>query len=283
MMNKVKKTNYHTHSHYCDGKDVPEKYIKKAIREGFYALGFSSHAPVPFENNFAIEVERLQEYRDEIRGLAENYKYDIRIFLSLEIDFVTGVTKDFAAFQKELGLDYIIGSVHLVRNTDPDNLWFIDGPRVEIFDEGLKRIFDGDSKKAVKAYYYQINEMLESQPVDVIGHMDKIKMHNKARYFNQNEKWYRHLVQETLELIKETDTITEVNTRGLYKGHSDELFPGNWILKELKERDIPIMLNTDAHKPDDLIGYMEETRRHLQDMGFKELMIFEGEWKAEVL
>ncbi|MCF8302652.1 MAG: histidinol-phosphatase [Bacteroidales bacterium] len=279
----MKKTNYHTHSHYCDGKDVPENFVKKALEGGFYALGFSSHAPVPFKNNFAIAEEDLPVYRDEVRSLAEKYKDTLRIFLSLEIDFVTGVTKDFAAFQKELGLDYIIGSVHLVRNSDPHKLWFIDGPKAEIYDEGLNRVFGGDIKKAVKAYYHQINQMLESQPVDVVGHLDKIKMHNKDRYFEQDEKWYRHLVLETLEVIKQTGAITEVNTRGIYKGRSDELFPGNRILKELKQRHMPIMLNSDAHKPDDLTGYMEETRRHLQDLGFKELMVFDGEWKAEAL
>ena len=37
------KTNYHTHSTFCDGKNTPEEMVLKAIEDNFDILGFSSH------------------------------------------------------------------------------------------------------------------------------------------------------------------------------------------------------------------------------------------------
>ena len=41
------KTNYHTHTIWCDGKDDPETVILSAIDKGFDEIGFSSHATYP--------------------------------------------------------------------------------------------------------------------------------------------------------------------------------------------------------------------------------------------
>ena len=41
------KTNYHTHTTWCDGKDTPEAVVVAAIDKGFDAIGFSSHAMLP--------------------------------------------------------------------------------------------------------------------------------------------------------------------------------------------------------------------------------------------
>ena len=61
--------NLHTHTHFSDGSSAPEEYLKESLRQGFSVLGFSDHSPVPFENNFAIKEERLDEYCEAIRDL----------------------------------------------------------------------------------------------------------------------------------------------------------------------------------------------------------------------
>ena len=107
--------NLHTHSHFCDGKEAPEAYVNRAIELGFHTLGFSSHAPVPFENKFALREERLEEYFQTIRNLQSKYKNQIKILLSLEIDFIPGITKDFAEFLKAADVDYTIRGIHLIK------------------------------------------------------------------------------------------------------------------------------------------------------------------------
>jgi histidinol-phosphatase (PHP family) len=277
------KFNFHTHSHYCDGSDHPEKYIESAIAAGFHSLGFSSHAPVPFSNSFAIKSkEKLIEYCHTIRGLSEKYKGTIKVFLSLEIDFIPGLMPEFSELSNGCRLDYVIGSVHLVRKMGTEKLWFIDGPKAEIYDQGLKESFNGDIKQAVTAYYHQINLMVETQRPDIVGHLDKVKMHNKGRYFSEDDKWYNDLVDETLAVVKENGSIIEVNTRGIYKKRSESLFPGVKVLKKIKSSGIPVTLSSDSHKPHEIDGYYPEARKILKEIGFEKLMIFDGDrWIPE--
>jgi len=266
--------NLHSHCHYCDGSSEPEKYIEEAIRQGFHTFGFSSHAPVPFQNNFAISNEtQLKKYAAEIRGLQLKYQKVLNIFLALEIDFIPGITYGFDRFNMIAGLDYIIGGVHLLKHPEKPDLWFIDGPRQETYDDGLKTIFDGDIKLAVKTYWRQIRQMVSTQNFNIVAHLDKIKMHNKNRFFTEDEHWYQEELNETLQLIAQKGLIVEVNTRGIYKGRSDELFPGVGALKKILDFNIPITLNSDAHKPEELSSYFDEARGFLKKIGFTKLML----------
>ena len=67
-------SNYHTHSRYCDGKGEPHEYVEFALANGFSALGFSGHAPLPFNNTFSIHNEDYLAYCNEVRALKEEYR-----------------------------------------------------------------------------------------------------------------------------------------------------------------------------------------------------------------
>jgi histidinol-phosphatase (PHP family) len=275
--------NLHTHTRYCDGSGEPEEYVQAALDEGFHTIGFSGHAPVPFENNFAIRNDKkLGEYCKAIRDLQKKYHGRISVLLALELDYIEEISRDFGITREECGLDYTIGSVHLVRNAGNERLWFIDGPKSESYDEGLREVFGGDIKFAVTKYYEQVNRMVLTQKPDIVGHFDKIKMHNKDRYFHEEEHWYRDLVMDTLDVFKKMGVIIEVNTRGIYKKRSQELYPGNWVLKEIFKKGLPITLSSDAHRPEEIAGYYPETLGILKDIGFKSLVFFgEGGWQEQ--
>ncbi|MEI8201862.1 MAG: histidinol-phosphatase [Bacteroidota bacterium] len=266
--------NYHTHTCYCDGSDLPDLYVKQAIALGLGSLGFSSHAPVPFLNNFAIQPKKLISYINEIQLLKSVYHKTIPIYLSLEMDYIPDISTDFCIFKDVCNLDYTIGSVHLVKRKGREGLWFIDGPNVTTYDKGLQQLFDGDIQLAVETYYHQIAEMVRSQRPDIIGHFDKIKMHNRNRYFQEDEPWYRKAVSKTLDIIKVAGTIVEVNTRGLYKKRTDSLFPSVEILHEIFDKRIPITLNSDAHLPSELNLYYKEALNEIRSIGFKSIKIF---------
>jgi histidinol-phosphatase (PHP family) len=269
--------NLHTHSHFCDGKEEPEAYVKQAIGLGFHTLGFSSHAPVPFENSFSLKEEKMDKYFSAIRELEDKYKGKINILLSMEIDFIPGITRDFSEFSKAGNLNYTIGGVHLVRNKEKENLWFIDGSKQETYDDGLQKLFKGHIRKGVETYYGQICEMVATQKPDIIAHLDKIKMHNKNRYFSEEESWYKDLVWKTIKFIAgESNCIVEVNTRGLYKSRTDTFFPSPFILEQIHHLKIPITMSSDAHQPQELDGYYGEALKSLKEIGFTELLYFRG-------
>lgn len=270
----MKLFNLHTHSNFSDGKFEPEEYIKEAIRLNFRAIGFAEHAPVPFKCHYTMRSENLEEYCNTINNLKVKYDGIIDVFLSLEIDYLPGLTQSFSHFKKTCKLDYTIGSLHLIANKDREGLWFIDGGNVDHYDKGLKNLYDLDIKKGVVGYYDQISQMIENEKPDIIGHLDKIKMNNRGRYFSEDEKWYRDLLSQIVELIAENNCIVEVNTRGLYKKRSESLFPGKEILKQCYMHGIPLTIASDAHLPEELSGGYKKAIEVIEDVGYKELFCF---------
>jgi histidinol-phosphatase (PHP family) len=123
--------------------------------------------------------------------------------------------------------------------------------------------------------------MVTRDPPDIVGHLDKIKIHNTPDpLFEESETWYRDEIDRTLATIRDAKIIVEVNTRGLYKKRSPTTYPSPWILERMCESKIPITLNSDAHHPDDLTREFEPTARLLKDIGFKNLSILKnGIWE----
>jgi histidinol-phosphatase (PHP family) len=267
--------NLHCHSNYCDGASPLREYADAAVSKGFHTLGFSSHAPLPIENKFALRDEQaLLEYAAEIAQLKKEFQPRLNIYTALEIDYIPGISEDFDHLRKLADLDYVIGGVHLVRNADQEQLWFIDGPLQEIYVKGFQQVFGGDIRKAVTAYWQQMRDMITTQNPDIVAHLDKIKMHNQNRFFTTTDKWYVEQVEQTLEVIAAAGTIVEVNTRGLYKGRSDELFPGDTILERLLELNIPVTVNSDSHRPEEMDGYYPHAYDTLRRIGFRQVMCF---------
>lgn len=251
------KVNYHTHSRYCDGHGELREYVDYAIAHGFTALGFSGHAPVPFENTFAIPDSDYKHYCDEVRQLRAEYAGRIDIKLGLEIDYIPNLLDDFGPLRERGKLDYCIGSVHLVANPDgdPSKLWFIDGSKREVYDEGLQRVFGGDIRKGVNAFFRQTCDMLERNKPTIIGHFNKIVMHNAGRYFSEQDAWYRSLVRDTIDQIAACGTICEINTRGIYRKRHDDYYPSREIIKYMDTLHIPVVVGSDAHNPEDLDNF----------------------------
>jgi len=274
-------SNFHTHTHFSDGKKEPSLYCQKALELGFHSLGFSDHAPVPFPSNYSIPEEKLMSYFENINLLKNEYQHQLQIFLSLEADFIPHHSFSFNYFRQKAHLDYLIGSVHMVYHQSKDQMWFIDGGKQDVWDKGLNEIFDMDIKMAVKAFFYQSNQMIEEEKPDVIAHPDKIKMHNKERFFSQNDKWYQNLINEMLELIRQKDIIMEINTRGLYKGRCQSLFPSQSMILKAEKMGVPMVLSSDAHHPDELTSAFPQALDILNKMGVGNIYEFSTQgWKA---
>lgn len=267
--------NYHTHSLYCDGKSTLEEHVREAEICGLLQLGFSSHSSVPFENNFAISEKRIPEYVNEIDQLQQ--KTNVKLLKSLECEFVPGISKDFEEWRTTYNLNYVIGGVHLVRPPHGDGLWFIDGSKQEIYDNGLRDLFDNNIKAAVTTFWEQTFEMLETQHMDIIAHFDKIKMHNRDRFFTEDESWYKVLADKAIQLIKRHDVIIEINTRGLYKKRCDHFYPSTELLMKARKADIPVIVSSDAHKAEELMLFVPEALAELQRCGFDHTARFDVE------
>jgi len=264
------KCNYHTHSTYCDGKEPMEKFAAKAEELSFIHLGFSSHAPVDFRNDFAIKEEQLPAYIAEIEEIQKKYP-KISFFKALECDFIPEISTPFAYFKEKYQLHYIIGGVHLVGKATMSDLWFIDGSKQKVYDDGLEKLYNNNIRKAVTDFWEQTFEMIETEKFDIVAHLDKIKMHNQDRFFKEDEKWYRQLVMQTLDVIKPDGPIVELNVRGLYKKRINSSFPEIWIVKECKKRNIKMTVSSDAHMPSEISTLLAEGINILKYCGYDKI------------
>jgi histidinol-phosphatase (PHP family) len=262
-------SNFHSHCNYCDGKQTLPEYLEAARKFGFTSIGFSSHAPVPFECKWCMKEEDLKSYLSDIESLRSEHE-QVEIFKSLEIDFVPGVISpnDFQSF-----LDYTIGSIHFVEAFRDGRKWEVDNTH-RVFEDGVQEIFNNNAKDAIVRYFELTRDMILKSPPHILGHMDKIKMQNlQEKYFSESDRWYKDEILKTLKLVEETDIIIEVNTRGIYQKKTRDPYPSPWILELIHEKKIPVTLSSDAHHPDDLINQFPETSEMLYKIGFRNLAV----------
>jgi histidinol-phosphatase (PHP family) len=266
-------SNVHTHSSFCDGKGTLEEFSVAAINAPLLSLGFSSHAPLPFSCSWCMRPESFPSYLKEIESL-ENM---LPIYKGLEVDFIPEVIspKDFRD-----RLDFTIGSIHFVDSFPDGKHWEIDGPH-DSFLAGLTTIFGSDFQAAASRYFELTREMLRSSAPTIVGHLDKIKIQNVGnKFFNESDLWYRAEIVNTLNVLKSSGSILEVNTRGLYQGKSETCYPSPWVLERALEKNIPVTISSDAHHPKDLVNQFHEMAVLLKKTGFKTLcVLYDGTWK----
>jgi histidinol-phosphatase (PHP family) len=273
-------TNYHSHSHYCDGKAAPREHLEMAVARGFHAFGCSSHAPLPFKNSWGIPMDKLPAYAQEIRQLREEFAGRLQVFLGLEVDYIPGIIGPSSPWIKEAELEYSVGSVHVVDALENGYPWEIDATR-QIFLQGLDEIWGNNIAAAGERYYALIRQMVAEDCPTIIGHIDKFKMHLETDdRFSEQADWYQEAVSNTLETIAAAGVMVEVNTRGIYKKKVQTTYPSPWMLEKIHRMGIPICLNSDSHAPREIDGEFTETAELLQHIGFRELMILDDQgWR----
>lgn len=242
---------FHNHTNFCDGKNSLEEMLEAVVKKNISVFGFSSHSPLPFENPWSIkDIEEAEKYVDMIKLLKHSGKNEnIRILKGLEADYIPGITSGFDTFRKSLNLDYIIGSVHLVKTSA--GIWFIDGAQSG-YDDGIEKYFDNDIRKAVSAYYQQMLEMIGNEKFEILAHMDKVTMNNAGRFFKAEDEWHLQWVEKVISEAVSRNIIIEINTRGIYTGKHPDFYPGEYMFHLLRKYQAKVIISTDAHRVEEL-------------------------------
>ncbi|MFT3738948.1 MAG: histidinol-phosphatase [Breznakibacter sp.] len=272
--------SYHTHTFFCDGKASVDDFCEMAIKNGFAQLAFTSHAPVPFTNNYSLAFEKLFRYRDTVLEAKHRYSGQLDVLLGLEADFIPDTTIDFDQWRRLIQPDFIVGSVHFVKDDATGKNWFIDGAPHN-FEAGLEEVFDGDIERAVRLYFKQVRTMLGTQKPEIVGHIDKVKMNNRDIYFKTHEKWYCDELAQTFECVKQHGAIVEINSRGVYRGKYHQCFPHIDGIQICMELGIPLTLASDAHQPEELRSGFELSKQIAVQAGLRQIAMFDnGTWKS---
>lgn len=274
-------TNFHTHSKYCDGEGELRDYVKEALKRNVSILGFSGHAPLPYPTDWLMKKEDLDAYFSEIQKLKKEYSGKIKIYAGLEIDYIFGEETFNRTEFKNHELDYAIGAVHFNGFLDSHTPWAIDGSP-ESFERGYRKIYNKDIRKLVKNYYHNVRNMISEKEPDIVAHLDLIKKNNRnERYFSVKEDWYRDEVIKTIRILKKSRSILEINTGGIIREKTDFFYPDEWIIKICFENNIPITINSDAHKPEQITGEFERAAEILLNTGYRKIRILgQNGWQS---
>ena len=242
------RTNYHSHCSFCDGKAPMEEFIKEAIRQGFSAYGISSHAPLPFATAWTLDRNRVNDYLDETSNPA-------------------------SPFFQQLPLDYRIGSVHVMRD---DYGTYVDiDTRPEVLVERLREHFGNDLERLVRNYFAKLMRMVEAGGFDIVGHADKLYMNaERCQPGITSTTWYKEIIREYFGRIARKGLMVEINTK---KFESTGCFsPSIEHFPLLKELNIPVVVDSDAHRPENINSGREEALRALKKAGFTHVMELHG-------
>ena len=261
--------NYHMHTRHCDGNGEPHEYAEAALRKGMPRLGFSAHNVLPFVTDWTMPPANLDSYLREVREVRERYAGQLEIFLGMEADFIPGVTSPAHPGIRGLGLDFVIGSVHFIGPADGDHAWTVDGTREEL-DAAVRDGFGGTPRLLVERYYLLLASMARTAPPDIIAHFDVVKKNNRdSSLFSEEEPWYRAAVGQALDAVQASGRVMEINTGGIVRNTSGAFYPSPWIVAEARRRGIPMMVNSDAHRPDHIDGKFPEAVQVLRDAGYR--------------
>jgi histidinol-phosphatase (PHP family) len=269
--------DWHTHNEMCHhAVGSIEEYLRHAIKNHVHTIGISDHFPYEFLKNieripyeeYAITVPEIEEYLSTAEKLKEKYKKDINVRIGFEVDYFKNQA---LALNNHLNkiknrLDYILGSIHILNFRDGRGAWGFD-------DSRFRKDFEYyGTQKVYINYYKKLQKMISSAEFDfdIVGHFDLPKKFNdnpinKEQVFNE--------IVNTLELIKAKDKTIEVNTGGLRKPCKEQ-YPSGEIIKEMYLLDIPVLLGSDAHKPNDIAYKFKRTLKTLKKIGYRQLANF---------
>jgi histidinol-phosphatase (PHP family) len=167
------------------------------------------------------------------------------VLLGLESDFVPGMEDWVRELHGKADFHHVLGSVH---------------PQVR---EYRARFFNGDAVDYQRVYFRHLAEAAETGLFDTVSHPDLIK--------NEAAPWKLEMViddvRAALDRIAATGCAMELNTSGLMK-RIPEMNPGPIILREMAEREIPVVIGADAHVPERTGDRFDEALGMLSEAGF---------------
>lgn len=261
------KSNCHTHTVYCDGNNTVTEMIDSAIEKGFVSLGFSSHAPMDFNNDWAMTHEKMNDYISELKKFKDEYKDKIDILCGIELD-ADHTVPDLSVF------DYVIGSVHQFRDGDKD---FPIDLSAESLENTVENYFGGNWIDMCKAYYSRVSDFICQLKPDVIGHFDLVTKYNENnRFFDENDSEYKKAAFNAVDRIFSVveKPVFEVNTGAMYRVGKHTPYPAPFIMEYLYEKGASVTITSDSHCTDSLDFSFEEAERYCKSFGFTKKCIF---------
>lgn len=228
--------DYHLHTELCKhASGTPAEYRAAAKGLDIPEICFTDHCPNPdgYDPDHRMALEGFPEYRRDITALQDGTSPEV--LFGIEADYYEGCEKFLAQWLPAQEFDFVLGSVHFIRN------WGFDNPEDRhIWD-------DVDVTATWESYFALIGRLAATGLFDAVGHLDLPK---KFKYRPQ-EKALAEMAKPALDRIARAGMGIEVNASGLQKPVG-EIYPSIILLSLACERGIPVCFGSDAHRPSEV-------------------------------
>ncbi len=153
--------------------------------------------------------------------------------------------------------DYIIGSVHFLKG------WGYDFADIQsVWNEHkLEDIYDW--------YAEAVEDLCASNLYDILGHPFNIRLFKNFPDFD-----VQPVLDRVARALKKSKMAVDVNTGTLYRYPVAEISPYPDFMKTAKRYDLPIVVSSDAHKPEDCGRYIDKAEEYAKSFGFDEVQVF---------
>jgi histidinol-phosphatase (PHP family) len=264
-------TDYHVHLRVDDPATTPaatsftaanaERYREVAAERGIEELGVAEHV---YRFTEALEVWNhplwVQSALDDIDEYVRFVREETDLRLGIEADFIPGREDRMRTLLESRDWDYVVGSIHFLSDGALDH-------------DGFDVWSSGRSPDHVwRTYFEWLGELAASGTYDILAHPDLVKHWGNERPWP--EKDLRFYYDIAMERIASSGIAIEVSTAGLRKPVG-EIYPDRAFLEMVIDAGNPIALSSDAHTPDQLGFEYERALAYLDDVGVKELCVFD--------
>lgn len=251
--------DYHMHTPLCGhATGEPAEYAAQAIATGLQEIGFSDHAPFVHKEDpgVTMSMAQLPDYYEMIEAVRDRYKKELTVKIAIEADFIPGYEERTQAILDDYPYDYVIGSVHFIKD------WGFDDPGQR------DKWNEQDVTDVYRDYYELLRDSARSGMFDIIAHCDLVKKFGHLPGEDMTEQ-----VEQTAQVFKESGVAIEINTSG-WRKTCQEQYPARSCLEIYAAHGIPLTFGSDAHKPEDVGADFEKAAQLAREAGFKEYTLF---------
>ena len=270
--------DYHMHFEYGDYDLIwAEGFFQAARTHGFDEIGISEHTHTfpEFEQFYYDELilddstvgqfqrgwlktnkfkHTLQDYFDFMARLKKNHAVKVGIEVC-NFQNQSAIKKLLDAWH----FDYRIGSVHFLWG------WGFDASKLlnEWQNHNLRDIWE--------EYTAQVEMLAASGNYDILGHPFNVRL---FRFFPDFDT--TPYLERVAIALKKADMVVDVNTGTLYRYPVKEISPYADFMKVAAAYELPIVITSDAHRPEDCGKFYEEAVAYVKGFGYKKIAHFDG-------
>lgn len=248
---------YESHCHTTLCKHAighPDAYAETALARGLRGITFTCHCPLPdgLSSHVRMAPEEFATYVTMIEATKARFADVLDVRIGLESDYFPGVEPWLAELHQRIPLSHVLGSIH----------YQLADYRAE-FDPG-------DPLTYQEVYFDHLAMSAESGLFDTLSHPDLIKNDSPDHWdFDR----LRPVVARALDRIAATGTAMELNTSGVLKV-VPEMNPSPTMLAMMRDRKIPVVIGSDAHRPDRVGDGYPQALRALKSVGYEDVSYF---------